>query len=78
MNRGIMTTSNPNQLPLDKLAIVNQLKTIIEINRDKLQQIVAESEYGEWDRESAITEAEKLKTQAIEAARLLERILRGE
>jgi hypothetical protein len=47
------------------------------MNRDKLQQIVTQAELGEWDRDSALAEAEKLKNQAVEAARLLEYIIRS-
>jgi hypothetical protein len=62
----------------DKLDLVFKLKGIIELNRDKLQQIVMQAEYGEWDRESALAEAENLKAEAMQAARLLEFIIRSQ
>ena len=73
-----MEHQNSNSLSSDKLDLVYKLKGIIELNRDKLQQIVMQAEYGEWDRESALSEAENLKAEAMQAARLLEFIIRSQ
>jgi hypothetical protein len=73
-----MTMENFNNTSSNKLELITKLKDIIESNRDKLQQIVIQAEHGEWDRASALSEAERLKDEAIEAARLLEFIIRNQ
>lgn len=69
-------TSRANQThPQNTHALIKQLHKVVETNRSKLQQIVVETKYGEWDKEDAVAEAKKLATQTLQAAQLLKQIL---